>query len=647
MEIHLEIPIAIVVTDMHQTIHKILLSVLAAIITAGCSHTPVQTPSPEVRHINVDSIYEHASTYRPDSLTADAIYLSMALLRPEESIKALRERVKGGKITDGKFPLVAENAMWGAAAWETYCATGSREWLKEAYDILTASVRTQWKLTGSQLSPLSFGTPEYSVTTPGYYPDWMDDMDRFQTISTSVNAERAYTHNVLSLMAGELNLYAEREHHLSASRLRNAINDRLWIPDRQHYAAYLYGLYFPIQYTASDAIANSLCALFDIATPEMAEAMIRQMPVMHKGIPLLYPGNPATDNVNAQTLFALAAAKVRNPIAFATGASGLLSISPSDESLSPWLTALVTRGFFGMQLTPDGIRFSPMVPSDYPDIKHIRGLHYREATLDINLHGTGDRIASFSIDSVSAATPLFPADMTGEHRIDITLTGNDLTKSHVNTVNPAEAPAIPKVAWSSPLRARIVNFNPELKYQIYLNGALHEEIVTESWSLTPTDGSPLIVNIIARDADGNSGLSPRSHSYTPAGSSLTINASSVTPRRAPLHFIKDRATATNYIELAARHNTRITCYANIEEEGDYYLTVGYSNGSGHMASRTLGINDRDVATMLCPAGRPNDWITVIPSNTVTVRLRKGVNKIALTYIRGTMLLNKITLLKKP
>ena len=42
------------------------------------------------------------------------------------------------------------------------------------------------------------------------------------------------------------------------------------------------------------------------------------------------------------------------------------------------------------------------------------------------MHGTGDRIATFAVDSVSLETPRLPASTEGRHRVDITLSGNDL-----------------------------------------------------------------------------------------------------------------------------------------------------------------------------------------------------------------------------
>ncbi len=189
-----------------------------------------------------------------------------------------------------------------------------------------------------------------------------------------------------------------------------------------------------------------------------------------------------------------------------------------------------------------------------------------------------------------------------------------------------------------------MDFDPEIRYSLFVDGVMTQVLGAERYSLPPSE--PSVSAIMPSLPGGLTGFSPRSHVYAPGQSEITVLASSVIPRRPPLHLIRDRRTADGYIELAARHNTRITCYANVPAAGDYFLTVGYSNGSQRDALRTLSINGRDVATLVCPSFHHDDWVTVRPSNTVVVSLQEGPNKIALTYISGTMLLNRITLLKK-
>lgn len=577
--------------------------------------------------------------------STEDIYLSLGLLRPEESMEALRA-IAAMPVPDNEyFPSSALDPMWGPAAWEVYCASGSRQWLKEAYDRLTASLERQRKINNSGVDRLMCGAPRYVLNPEAYYPEWMDAMDRFTTVHTSVNICRAYSLEIASRMAHELRRYAERELQSEADKVSGAVNDRLWLPDRQRYGQCLYGSYYPIVSTISDNRANLLAILFDIATPEMSAAMLESMPLLKEGVPAVYPTTAVAAEISpsVQTMAGLSAAKTHNPSAFRIAASTLWNLALNSRQPAQW-PAMVLKGIFGISLTPEGMSFRPMVTADFPGNKRISGLRYRDALLDIQLNGTGDRVASFTLDSLSTDSPFIPAELSGEHKIVITLSGNDLQPGKVTVQKPSVMPEGPKVQWNPEKEARIVNFIPESGYEIYINGTMMECIRSDRYVVTDTGAS--VVDIVPVGADGFNGFSPRAHICAPSEDRITVNASSVTPRRPPLHFIKDRATATNYIELAARHNTRITCYVNAPSEGEYFLTVGYSNGSTHCALRTLTVNDSDVATIVFPPRRALDWISVYPSTTATVRLKAGTNKIALTYIQGTILLNKISLLRK-
>ena len=173
----------------------------------------------------------------------------------------------------------------------------------------------QRKLTPSQLQGFMCGMPQGVTDPASFYPEWMDDMARFETIATSVNITRANSLSIASMMAAELRLYAERELHTEASRLRNLINDRLWFPDLQRYSQYLYGSFYPIVSPVSDNEANALAILTGIATPEMSEAIVASLPYSPCGIPSTVPAfrpdTPLTPEL--QALFAVSAAKVRNP----------------------------------------------------------------------------------------------------------------------------------------------------------------------------------------------------------------------------------------------------------------------------------------------------------------------------------------------
>ncbi|WP_286332122.1 hypothetical protein, partial [Duncaniella freteri] len=180
-------------------------------------------------------------------------------------------------------------------------------------------------------------------------------------------------------------------------------------------------------------------------------------------------------------------------------------------------------------------------------------------------------------------------------------------------------------------------------YDVYTNGILSESITAPHY--TVTDTGTTVIDIVPKISN-ISGFAAHSHISAPASSRIHIPATAITPRRAPLHLIRNKDIATNYIELAARHNTRITFYVQAPSEGEYFINIGYTNGTAETAIRTLEVNEKYAGTLIFPPVAHNDWISVRTSSTVTATLRAGANKLSLTYAGTTILLNEINLLKK-
>ena len=101
------------------------------------------------------AIAEIKSNLRPDSTyragkewdgvwTRDvsySVYLSLAMLDPENSLRSLRAKLKEGKNgkviiqdtgTGGSWPVSSDRVVWAMAAWEIYKVTGDKSMLDEA-----------------------------------------------------------------------------------------------------------------------------------------------------------------------------------------------------------------------------------------------------------------------------------------------------------------------------------------------------------------------------------------------------------------------------------------------------------------------------------------------------------------------------------
>ena len=208
---------------------------------------------------------------------------------------------------------------------------------------------------------------------------------------------------------------------------------------------------------------------------------------------------------------------------------------------------------------------------------------------------------------------------------------------------PAQMPPMPRMYWEDNRHGKILNFDPATSYEVYVNGILSESLSSATYDVTDTGTT--VIDIVPV-ADSQSGIAPRSHISAPASSVIHIPATAITPRRPPINLIRDPETASRYIELAARHNTRLTFYVQAPDDGEYFFNIAYSNGSSGTATRTVEVNDTHAGIIVCPDIIHNNWLTTRTSSTIQVRLRRGVNKMSLTYIDNTILLHDIHLLKK-
>lgn len=595
-----------------------------------------------------DALYTKGiSRYNEENLSTLDIYLAGAILDPERSMLTLRNMVSDGVVHRRGFPLETDKEAWAAAALELYYVTGSEEWLKEAYNVILLTHRREYPVLRAG-NGLIYGPSAYMRFGKGYFPSWMEPVDQFQTINLSTNAWYYATLNSAAQMARMLRRKLEREWEDQASASRSAINDAFWVPAASSYGQYLYGDYYPILSPAADNYANPLTVILGIATPEMGARLMESRTMLPKGWPTVYP-TPADGETcidpRVQTLQGIAAARTGNENALLASIGTVWRMSLGERDHCQWPTLLL-RGIMGITLSEEGMAFNPTIPDKIGPNLTLSGLCYRQATLDVNIQGSGDKIASFAIDSVRQPSPVVSPATKGHHRIDIVMAGNKLSPTPASSPladRQEPAPGMPRLYWSDERNGKILNFDPATTYEIYLNGILSENLNAAQYSVTDS-GTTIVAIVPVRN--GVSGFSPRSHISAAPEARIHIPATAITPRRPPLHLIRHRETATHYIELAARHNTRLTFYVQAPADGQYFINIAYANGTTDTAMRKLEVNDMYAGTLVCPAISHNDWITTRRSSTISASLRQGVNKLSLTYVNSTILLHDIYLLKK-
>lgn len=93
----------------------------------------------------IDSVAAAGVAAKSTRLTACSVILSLAALNPDAAMRMLRDRVSFGRLIQdsgagGAWPVGTDRIIWAVAAWEVYAVTGDREWLAEAFEIVSRTL---------------------------------------------------------------------------------------------------------------------------------------------------------------------------------------------------------------------------------------------------------------------------------------------------------------------------------------------------------------------------------------------------------------------------------------------------------------------------------------------------------------------------
>ncbi len=622
-----------------------------------------------------------------------SIYLSLAFLDPRGSMASLRAKVKNGRIvqdtgTGGAWPVSSDRVVWAIAAWEIYKVTGDRGWLKEAFEIIDATLKDDLAVVYDPEYKLMHGEQSYLDWREQTYPRWMQPADIYSSMCLGTNVVFAHTFELMARMAGELGRDTVQYRKI-ASQLRESINDNLWIPNLGYYSEYLYCSPYPIVSGATDNLGQALSVIFDIATPEMARSIISKTPVGTYGTTSVFPQladiKPYHNDAVwpfVQAFWNIAAAKTGNVEALSAGlgaiyrAAALFATNKelfvastgdyrgtavnSDAQL--WSTtghlAMTFRVLAGISFGIDHLEFHPVIPRAFKGTKKITGLHYRDAVIDITITGTGNRIASMTIDGQNSKGQ-FPATLKGHHTVNITMANNAFAPSEVTVTEPVFMPSTPVVSWSGNT-ARIDNFTDGNSYLVYLNGSRTEDLQSGGYTLYQAKDFTAVSMVPVKD-NRVEGFTMRPYFYMPEGTVTIVQAEDVaTPGTS---MIKDEEKAARVVELTTRHNTHIEIPFEAPAAGGvYFVDVRYANGSGPINTdnkcciRTLSANGRRVGALVMPQRGIGEWLSTGFSNMLQVELHGGINNLSIDYITpsnvnmngetNTALIDYIRIIKK-
>jgi hypothetical protein len=603
--------------------------------------------------------------------TRDVSYstiLSMACLQPRVAMISLLRKVNKKKRiiqdtgTGGAYPCSTDRGIWAIAAWELYKVTGDKNWLQQTFEIIRNSIEDDLQNIYDEQTGLVKGESSFLDWREQTYPKWMQPADIFESECLGTNAVHYEANRVLSEMAKELKDPAtEKKYAEIAGGIKNAINKYLWIPQKHYYGQYLYGRNYKIISPRSEALGEALCVLFGIADKERSKQIIANTPLTDFGITCIYPqipGIPPYHN-NAiwpfvQSYWMLAAAKVGNEMAvnesiadiyrpaalFLTNKENMVADNGDyngtqiNSSIMLWSLSgnisIVHKILFGLYFEKDRLSFSPFVPKSLSGKRTLNNFKYRDALLNIEVTGYGNKIVGYMLDEKPSVTYSVPSDLKGIHSVKIILGGaGDLdtihkTKNYISVETPAVAIFNNQLNWKTVKNAKF--------YKIIRNGQILKPCTITNF---PVDTSSLNeYSIIAVDNNGQESFASEPVSVC---RNEAVQKIEMEETNALAGYSYKGFSGKGFTEIAANMNKEVGVPVYVKEDGYYAIDIHYSNGNGPVntenkcAIRTLNVDDQKAGVFVFPQRGKDEWRNWGFSNIIHIYLKKGMHQAALRF----------------
>ncbi|MDE6369792.1 MAG: hypothetical protein K2K94_11225, partial [Muribaculaceae bacterium] len=443
--------------------------------------------------------------------------------------------------------------------------------------------------------------------------------------------------------------------------IAEAINRELWMPEKGYYAMYNYGRNYPILNPRAETLGESLAIIYGIADMKRAKDITENNPTTPFGVSIFFPQIADIPPYHNNALWpwvaaywAIANAKAGNetgtleaigsifrPAAlFATNKENFVLdngdiATQLNSSNMLWCLAgniaVTHKILFGINFEVDGLSFRPFVPKALAAKRSLTNFRYRDAVLDINISGSGNRIKSFRLNG-KEHRPFIPATITGNNTIDIVMADNRIPPMKVNHMANVKAPLTP-IAW---INEGALTWNPIEyidHYVVLRNG--ERVAVTHETSYSMTD--PGEYQVIGVNADGVESFAsePRPLFGTIAldlpGESIKFESPEITYE--PTSPISGYH-GIGFVEID--HNSdAVELDVNVPDEGVYAVSVIYANGNGPVhtenkcAVRTLVVDGKNVGALVMPQRGEGKWSDWGRSSILRVPMTAGDHKLSI------------------
>lgn len=647
--------------------------------------------------IEPDSTYR-TGVYWGGVWTRDVSYSilhSLAQLCPEVSMKSLLAKVnQNNRIiqdtgTGGAWPCSTDRTTWVLAAWECYLTTGSREWLDRIFPVIKNTLEDDHFVVYDPATQLMRGETSWLDWREQEYPTWMQPVDIYRSEAMGTTAVH---YRSLRILAEICRLEGQpgwaKKYDSWAEELRQGMNRQLWMEDQGLYAIYLYGRNHLVQHPQMEILGESFAILWDIASPQRQQRISQSMVSEPFGTPDFYPNLkdqypyhndamwPFTQAywMKAQAkagneqgvlhaiasiyrLAALCLTNLENMVIFNGNDKGIPINSPRQLWSVAAQAAIVPNIYFGMNYGVEGITFRPFVPKVLAAQRELTNFRYRNAVLSLKISGYGNELRSFKLDGVECA-PLFPADLKGEHTIEMVLCNRQPAPMEMVIKTNAYQPLTPVLK----LDGNTLSWEPvegAASYEVLRDGKSYQQLSADC-SLRLTEPGEYAVRGLS--AEGYFGymsepvgyykqvLTYQAEDYglpfDPLRKQVKESAGAggglagKTEARAEVPTLEgvDVSGAEGHMVMITRNeNPLLSIPVEVPEDGVYALDWRYANGNGPIntenkcATRLLSIDGDYAGACVFPHRGWGEWNNWGWSNALVVRLSKGQHVITLEF----------------
>jgi hypothetical protein len=285
--------------------------------------------------------------------------------------------------------------------------------------------------------------------------------------------------------------------------------------------------------------------------------------------------------------------------------------------------SLIHKIIFGIQYQPGKLVFHPFIPKAFSGKHSLNNFKYRDAILNIEIDGYGNKIIQFMLDGKLQTNTAFPANLSGNHSIKMVLNNKPFPPSKINKVKNYTSPETPVVVYSSPQLSwkRIEGAN---SYIIIKNG---KELAKTSNTKFAVPGNLYAeYQVIALDKNNV-------QSFASEPLVVAENKAITTYEIENYNSKSDSAfkgfSGSGFTETSKTVNTSVEVPINILQAGTYAIDFRYANGNGPIntenkcAIRSLQLNNQFAGTIVLPQRGTNEWSNWGYTNSVIIHLEKG------------------------